>query len=243
MKMYFEFIFFLNFMLDFMILYGTKRLLKINKATYRILFGSLFGAVTTYIIFIDINTFTLFFLKIIFSIFMILISFGPLNFFQNIFYFYVISLLIGGFIYCFDWNNNYYIHIIFLIVSSVFLIIIFVKEYLTFKYYYKDKYYVTFYYKNKKYQLEGMIDTGNQLFSPIKRKSIILINLKIPIDNVIYVPYKALNTTGVIPCFRADKIVIDDRIITNCLIGIATDKIKLYGVNCILPNMLKEILC
>ena len=54
MKMYFEFIFFLNFMLDFMILYGTKRLLKINKATYRILFGSLFGAVTTYIIFIDI---------------------------------------------------------------------------------------------------------------------------------------------------------------------------------------------
>ena len=243
MKMYFEFVFLLNFMLDFMILYGTKRLLKINKANYRIMLGSLFGSITTYIVFFDIDTILLFFLKIIISVFMILISFGTLNFFQKIFYFYVISLLIGGFIYCFDWNNNYYIHIIFLMVSSLFLIILFIKEYLTFKYYYKDKYYVTFYYKNKKYQLEGMIDTGNQLFAPIKRESIILINLKIPIDNVIYVPYKALNTTGVIPCFRADKIVIDDRIITNCLIGIATDKIKLYGVNCILPNMLKEILC
>ena len=86
-----------------------------------------------------------------------------------------------------------------------------------------------------------MIDTGNQLLSPIKRESIILINLKIPIDKVIYVPYKALNTTGVIPCFRADKVVIDEKIITNCLIGIATDKINLDGVNCILPNILKEI--
>jgi len=243
MKMYFEFIFLLNFMLDFMILYGTKRLLKINKAKYRILLGSLFGSITTSIIFIDIDTMLLFFLKIIISIFMIIISFGSFNFFQKIFYFYVISLLIGGFIYCFDLNNNYYIHIIFLIVSSLFIVFIFVKEYLIFKYYYKDKYYVTFYYKNKKYQLEGMIDTGNQLLSPIKRESIILINLKIPIDKVIYVPYKALNTTGVIPCFRADKVVIDEKIITNCLIGIATDKINLDGVNCILPNILKEILC
>ena len=134
MKMYFEFIFLLNFMLDFMILYGTKRLLKINKANYRILLGGLFGSITTSIIFIDIDTMLLFFLKIIISIFMIFISFGSFNFFQKIFYFYVISLLIGGFIYCFDLNNNYYIHIIFLIVSSLFIVFIFVKEYLIFKY-------------------------------------------------------------------------------------------------------------
>ena len=60
MKMYYEFIFLLNFMLDFMILYGTKRLLKINKTNYRILLGSLFGSLTTSIIFIDINTILLF---------------------------------------------------------------------------------------------------------------------------------------------------------------------------------------
>ena len=241
--MYFEFIFILNFMLDFMILYGTKRLLKVHSSCFKIILGSLFGSISTFIVFININSFLLFVLKIFISFFMIIISLGTFNFFHKIFYFYVISFLIGGFIYCFDLNNNYFIHIIFLIFSSFFLIFVFVKEFLIFKFYFKDKYYVTIYYKNNKYQLEGMIDTGNQLFSPIKKESIILVNLKIPIDKIIYVPYRALNTTGIIPCFRADKIIIDRKIISNCLIGIATDKIELNGVNCILPNRLKEILC
>ena len=111
-----------------------------------------------------------------------------------------------------------------------------------FKLHLKDKYLVTITYKNKEYKLEGFIDTGNRLKSPISNKPIILVNLKLPLENVLYIPFKALNHDGIIPCIKPDKIEIDGIKIDNCLIGISKDKFSLNGLNCILPNKLKEIL-
>ena len=240
MKVYLEFVFMVNYLLDFMILFGTKRLLKISSSNYRLLLSSLVGTFTTLILFIDISNELLLIFKIFISSFMIIISFGFYNFFRNIFYFYIISIIVGGFIYLFDVNYNYYFYMIFVVLSGLFIINIFVKEFINFRINYKDKYNVIISYDNKKYRLEGFIDTGNRLVSPISKKSIILVNLKFNYKNIIYIPYKALNCTGILPCIKPDAVLINDKVINNCLIGISNDKFNINGFNCILPNRIKE---
>lgn len=242
MKIYLEYIFIINFLLDFMILYGTKRILKINKKNKRIILSSLIGSLSTFILLVNISNLSLFILKILLSIIMIITAFGSNNLKENILYFYLISIIIGGLIYLFDLKTNPYLNMLFILIITPVIVYILLKEYTKLKITIKDKYIVNITIKNKEYNLEGFIDTGNRLKSPISNKSVILVNLNIPLENVLYVPYKALNTTGVIPCLKPEKIEIEGKNITNCLIGISKDKFSLNGENCILPNILKEIL-
>jgi len=243
MKIYLEFIFIINYLLDYMILYGTKRILKINTSLIRIYIGSLVGSLSTILLFIKINNINLFLIKIFISIIMILISFKRKNIVKNIFYFYLISIIIGGTVYLIDLKSNYYMQLILIVIITPIIIYLFGKEIKQYKESIKNKYLVEIKYKNKTYKLEGFIDTGNRLVSPIKKESVIIVNLKINSKELIYVPYKALNTSGIIPCIKPDKIIIEDKVINNCLIGLAKDKFNLNGLNCILPNKLKEELC
>ena len=240
MKVYIELIYILNFLLDFMILYGTKRLLKINKKTTRLLLGSLIGMMTTLLINIKLTTISLLLIKILFSIIMIITSFGIKNIIKNTIYFYAISIIIGGTIYLFDLNESFYLNYLLLIILTPIIIYITTKELNNYKLNIKDKYLVAITYNKKTYNLEGFIDTGNKLKSPISKKSIIIVNLKINPINIIYVPYKALNTIGIIPCIKPDKILINNKEIKNYLVGLAKDKLELNNYNCILPNKLKE---
>ena len=240
MKIYFEFIIFINFLLDFLILYGTKRLLKKYVKIKRLILGSLFGSLTTVFLFINISKIVLFIIKIIISIIIIIIAFGKEDFKNSILYFYIISIILGGTIYLFNIKN--YIEIIILIFGSPLIIYIITKELINYKNIYSNKYNVTIYIKNKKYNLEGFIDTGNKLTSPIKKLPVILVNLKINSNKILYVPYKALNTEGIIPCIKPDKVIIEKKEFKNCLIGLAKEKFEINGLNCILPNKFKEIL-
>lgn len=240
MKMYLEFIFIINFLLDFMILYGTKRILKLNKKNYRLIFGSLIGSLTTFLLFFKINSFLLIVIKLLLSIIIILVTFGFKNLLTNTLYFYLISIILGGTIYLFDLNGNYYFNFLVLIIISPIITFLLIKEFLSYKNYYSNKYEVSIYIKKKKYALEGFIDTGNRLISPIKKEPIILVNLNLNPKNIIYVPYKALNTSGIISCIRPDKVIINNKEFNHCLIGLAKDKFTIKGVNCILPNKFKE---
>ena len=242
MKIYIELIFIINFLLDFMILYGVKHLLKRKSNNYRLVLGSLFGSLTLLILFIKVSTIELFILKIILSIFIILISFGIKNIYQNILYFYLISIIIGGFIYLFDLQNNKFYLFLLIFLTPIFLYLI-IKELIQIKINYKDKYQVTIIINNKKYNLDGFIDTGNRLIDSISNKSIILTNLNIKYKEVIYVPYKALNTEGIIPCIKPDKVIIEEQEFNNYLIGLSKDKFNIKNIDCILPNKLKEDLC
>ena len=243
MKVYIEFVYIINFLLDFMILYGTKRLLKINRCFFRVVLSSLIGMFTTLFLYINISSSGLFLIKIIFSIIMIVVAFGFNNLFKNIFYFYLLSIILGGMIYLFDFKIGFYYNCFFLVVGGSVVLLIVIRELKCFKLFINDKYNVSIVYDKKIYRLEGFIDTGNKLEAPISKKSIILVNLKIDTNKFIYVPYKALNTSGVIPCIRPDKITINDKTINNCLVGLSRDKFELNGCNCILPNKIKEELC
>jgi stage II sporulation protein GA (sporulation sigma-E factor processing peptidase) len=236
MNIYIEEVFILNFLLDFMILYGTKRILKRNNKLIRIVISSILGSFTTFLLFININNFILLIFKLLISIILIIIVFGFKNIFKNLLYFYLLSIIIGGSAYLFNISNKF-----FLILSSFIVIVILVNEFLSYKEIYPNKYLVTIYINNKSYKFEGFIDTGNRLIDPITNKSVVLVNLNIDSEKCIYVPYKALNTTGIIKCIKPDKVLINGHVF-DCLIGISKDKFNLEE-NCILPNKFKEELC
>ncbi len=174
---------------------------------------------------------------------MIIISFGFHNIGKNLFYFYLISIIIGGSIYLLDLDENYYFQMMSILILTPSIIFIFIKDINHTKQMNHNKYLVDITIKKKVYHLEGFIDTGNLLTSPFKKESVILVNLKVDTKKIIYVPYKALNTKGVIPCTKPDKVEINHKEFHNCLIGFAKDKLELNGYNCILPNIFKEELC
>ena len=243
MTMYIEFVFILNYLLDFMILYGTKRLLNRKTSIIRLVIGSLIASSTIVILFIDITEGELIIVKLLLSIIIIIITFGKNNILINIFYFYLISIIVGGVIYLFDILENPYIYYLLLIILVFITIKLFIYEFRKYHINIKNTYVVTIIIKKKKYILEGFIDTGNRLISPYSMKSIILVNLNINYNNYIYIPYKALNSEGVIQCIKPDKIIIDNKEINNCLIGLSKDKFSINNYNCILPNKLREELC
>ena len=236
MSIYYEEVFILNFLLDFMILYGTKRILKRNNKIVRLIISSIIGSFTTFLLFVNISDLLLLILKIIISIILVIIAFGYRNIIKNTIYFYLLSIIIGGSAYLLNINN-----VFFLVISSFIVIVVLIKEFLSYKEIYSNKYLVNIIINKKKYCFEGFIDTGNRLIDPISKKSVVLVNLNIDSDRFIYVPYKALNYNGVIKCIKPDKLIINNKEF-DCLIGISKDKFNLEE-NCILPNKIKEELC
>jgi stage II sporulation protein GA (sporulation sigma-E factor processing peptidase) len=240
MKIYIEFIFIINYLLDFMILFGTKRILKINSSNIRIILSSFIGMFTTIFIYISINKLLLFYIKIIISCLLILVSFGKNNFIRNISYFYLVSIIIGGVIYLFDLDKCNYTYYFILVIGSFIIIRLLIMEVNNYKENITNKYLVTIVYRRKKYNLEGFIDTGCRLKSLISNKDIILVNLDLDYNEVEFVPYKALNYQGIIPCIRVDKVIINKEEFTDCLIGLCHDKFSLNGLSCILPNTFRK---
>ena len=104
MKIYLELFLVLNFILDFILLYGTKKLLKRKTSVKRILLSSIIGSISVLLLFVELTAIKLLITKIILSIFLILISFGVKNFLKNLTYFYLLSIILGGSLYLFEIN-------------------------------------------------------------------------------------------------------------------------------------------
>ena len=235
MKVYLDLVFLLNFFFDFLLLYGTSKVLKERISIKRLILGSIVASLSIFLLFIKLNSVELFCIKVLISIFIILVTFGKNNFIKNISYFYLLSVILGGCLYLLNVsftyrnqgilfiNNGLSINFVLFLIVSPIIIFCYVREHIL-------------------YKLTGMIDTGNQLRDPYKNRSVILINNNINIfsDEVLYVPYKALNTTGVIKCYKVSKVIIDKMEFKNCLVGISKDRFSLNNVDCILPNIFKE---
>lgn len=255
MKIYLDLVFLLNFFFDFILLFATSKVLKNIIKLKRLLLGSLVASTSIFLLFIELNSLSLFFLKLIISIFIILVTYGKRNFLKNISYFYIISIILGGTLYLLNISFNYKnkgilfinnglsINLILTIIVTPIIIFSYVKEVLLYKNTYGNIYEVVISINNKKYRLKALLDTGNQLVDPYKKRSVILINnnnINIEEDNFILVPYKALNTKGLIKCFKPTSVTIGNKEFTNCLIGLSKDNFSLNDIDCILPNKFKE---
>lgn len=252
MTIYVDLVFIINLIMDFYILSGVKFLLKLETKLVRILFGSLIGSLSLFLLFFHLSIFFLNLLKIIISLLMVLITFGKYKFFNRLFYLYVVSIFLGGSIYLINdslgykvsgllfVNNGYSINLIILLIISPIIIYLYVKEFFKFKKKLNTTYNVTIKIKNKEIKLEGFLDTGNKLIDPYFNRPIILLSKKYIVlkgNKIIYVPFSSLNSNGLLKCIIPEYILIDNKKYDSVLIGISEN----LSYDCILNERLFDI--
>ena len=261
MKIYIDLILALNFFLDFLLLTSVSLILKRNTKIIRIILGALIGSISMISLFINFSSFTLFLFKVLISIIMIIITFGFISikeFFNNILYLYIVSIILGGFLYLINdtisykkiglmfFHNGLSINYLIIILASPIIIYIYIKSVRKIKNNYSKNYEVTItFLNNKKLNLTGFFDTGNNLYDPYKKRPIIIINKDLIKDykpRCILVPIITVNKNELIKCFRVKKIVINKKIIKEeCLVGISDINFKSLGVDLLLhKKIIKE---
>ena len=258
MKVYLDIIFLTNIIFDFIILLTVSLILKRNKKLYRIILGSIIGSLTLLILFIRMNNITLFIYKFLVSVLMIITTFGYKNIkytFKNIYYMYLVSIILGGFLTFINnslsnynegilfINNNVKLNIILSVILSIILLISYIKQIKKLKTNYNKYYKIDIYFTNKEdIKLNAFLDTGNKLIDPYNGWPIILVNedkIKIK-DKYIYVPYNTVSGSGLLKCIKVDNIYIENiGYRKKFLIGL-TNNINIDGVDCILNEMLLE---
>jgi len=254
MKVYIDLIMILNFFFDFFLLLSVSVLLRRNVDIRRIILGAFIGGLSMLVLFIPMNSVSLFIFKVIISIIMVLISFGYQNIkytIKNLLYLYSASFILGGFLYFLNvqfsyiqsglmfLNNGLSINVIFLIIFSPIIIYIYVRQGMWLKNNYSNYYKVEIIIKGELFKCNAFLDTGNQLVDPITKKPVILIDMKLDYP-YFYVPYKTIDKIGVLKCMKADKVRINGKEKKKVLIGILDYKIKMDGINCLLNTRIME---
>lgn len=252
MTIYVDLVFLINFIMDFYILSGVKFLLKLDTKLVRIILGSLIGSFSLFFLFFSLSTFILNLLKIIISVIMVIVTFGKYNFFNRLFYVYIVSIFLGGSIYLINdslgyevssfifINNGYSVNLIILLIISPFIIFMYVREFLKLRKRINTIYNVVVKFKNKEIKLEGFLDTGNKLVDPYLNRPIVLLNKKyisLRDKKVLYVPFESLNNNGLLKCIIPEYILIDGKMYDKVLVGISEN----LEFDCILNERLFDL--
>lgn len=262
MVIYIDLVFFLNLAYDFLLLITVDMTLKRNSKLIKIFLAALLGAISLVILFLPFNEYILFSLKILISIFMVLIAYGYKDLkytFNNLFYLYMCSVILGGFLYflnvAFSYkryglvfvNEGLSVNYVALIILAPLILGLYVYQNKRIKRLYNYIYEVKIVFKdNEEIKCQGFLDSGNKLKDPITNKYIILIEKdlinyhnKVPL----YVPFRTVNKKGLLECLPIKYIEVNKHKYNNYLIGISTNKFNIEGINCLLNNKLLEEIC
>ena len=125
MTIYLDYVFFINFLFDLILLVSLSLLLKRNVKIRRILLGSLFGGLSGFIMIIPISSFFYFCLKIIIGIILVIITFNYKDIKytkDNLFYLMILSIILGGLLYLLnlEFNTKKLNIVTLLIISMIF---------------------------------------------------------------------------------------------------------------------------
>lgn len=230
----------LNFIIDFLILKTTSKILKLNTTTQRIIISSVFGEISLLYLFVNLNNVELTLFKLLIGIIMNLLAFGYHDikeFIKNLIYFYMFSFFLGGTLYYLKIESlikyQYYILLIPIIMNILKYFAYNLKNIISLRHK------VTIYLKNGKVlYLNGYMDTGNTLKDPYSNKNVIIINKDIE-ENYFLVPFKTIDNSSLMKCFNPKKVFIDglgER--KDIVVGISNKKFK--GFSCLLNYNLME---
>lgn len=245
MRIYIDLFFLFNTIMDIIIITSVSILLKRNTTYKRILISSLLGGLSSLILFTSINRLLL---ELITIILMITIAFKYKNiryFLTNILYTYILSILLGGLIYLFNSKVtlNIYLNYLVIIVLSIEVMILYIKETKKIKNTYNNYYKVDIYFKDKeKISLIGFLDTGNNLYDPYKKRPIILVDKKYQKeDKFILVPYHTINGEGLLKCIKPEKVYIEKiGYKNNLLVAFSSSPSTINGVEVLLHKDLMK---
>lgn len=213
MKMYIDLFFIFNVIIDYIIIMSTSILLKRRTSYIRMILSSLIGGISSLVLFTSLNKIVI---EIVSIVIMVLISFGYKGIrylINNILYMYILSTLLGGIIYLFNIkvSNSMFLTYLIIIVISIEIMILYIKENKKMRSIYNNYYRVDIYFKDReKLSLIGFVDTGNNLYDPYKKRPVIIVpNKYIKEDKYILVPYHTINGNGLLKCIKPDIIFID----------------------------------
>lgn len=251
MSVYVDVVLFLNFVFDFLILLTTSIVLRRKTKMFNLLLGAFIGSLSIIILFLNINSIQLFIIKVYLSILMNLFCFYYKDFkytITNIGVFYVVSILLGGFLYLlnleFSYKNSglifYYnglsINVIFLFILSPIILYIYIRQAKIFQRKISNYYNVNLFLNDKKYSLTGYLDSGNCLV--YEGRPVIFINCFSHLaGKKILVPYSSVGFSGFVCCVEA-KIEIEKLGYYDVLLGISNN-IKISGVDVLLNNKME----
>ena len=253
MTVYIDGLLFLNFYLDFLLLLTVVVILKRNVKLFRIILGAFFGSLTILVLFFEIGSLELFFIKIYLSFIMCIVCFEYHNlksFLINVGCFYMVSILLGGFLYflniTFSYNNNglvffnngISVNALFLILVSPIVLYFYIKQMKMFKSKVVCFFKTNIYVGKKVLNLNGYLDTGNTL--SYKNRPVILTNIDNNFRNKkIYIPYIVIGGSGVLECIKVRKVeVIGIGVFENVYLGFSKD-FKLAGADVLLNGLMK----
>ena len=241
-----------DFILNYIILYGTGIILNRITKFKKIFLSSAIGNIPLIFLFLNINSITINFLNFLFSILMSIISFGYKGIIytiKNILYMYFTSIFIAGSLYLINTNiflniDSNIINFIILLTISPIITYIYIKSIINIKNINSNYYKIDIYLKDKpKITIISFLDTGNKLIDPYSKKPIILVTNKIiskPKEKIILVPYNTIDSHGILECFSPEKIYIDKvGYRKRVLIGFI-DNINIEGADCLLNQKLIE---
>lgn len=213
MEMYIDLFFIFNVIMDYIIIMSTNILLKRRTSYIRMILSSLIGGISSLVLFTSLNKIVI---EIVSIVIMVLISFGYKGIrylINNILYMYILSTLLGGIIYLFNIkvSNSMFLTYLIIIVISIEIMILYIKENKKMRSIYNNYYKVDIYFKDReKLSLIGFVDTGNNLYDPYKKRPVIIVHNKyIKEDKYILVPYHTINGNGLLKCIKPDIIFID----------------------------------
>lgn len=244
MKVYIDLIILINFVYDFLILASTSVLLKRNTPPIRILLGSLIGVISVLTLFIRLNNIILLLFKFLLSLVMIIATFGKTNKVENTFYFYIITIIIGGCQYMLT-GSAYRVNIVMMIIISPIILGIYIYAMRKYKVDLKKIYDCIIIDKDNTYNLRGYMDTGNTLIDPITKLPVIMVNKKINFksEKIFYVPYKVINNEAILKCVKVDKVFINSKEV-KVLLGLIDENVLKNNIDIILnENIRGEITC
>ena len=237
---------------NYVILFGVSILLTRITSIRKIFFSSAIGTIPLIFLFTNIPAQLNFLISFIFSIIMSIIAFSYKDILytvKNVFYMYMISIFMAGFLYLINVNifpnlENYILNVITLIILSPIITLIYVKSINKFKNNYSNYYKVDIYLNaNEVISVSAFLDTGNKLMDPYKHRPIILVNKKlinIKDKKILLVPYNTVNNNNLLKCIIPEKIYIYNiGFRKKFLIGLM-EEINIEGIDCILNSKLLE---
>lgn len=241
MKVYIDLVFLINIYFDFIIILTTSLILKRNASLKRIVLGSITGGFTIILLFFKLNNILIFLFKFVFSVLMVLVSFSYKDFkyfINNLFYLYITSFVLGGCLYLLELEFNFN-NIILILIFSLIILYFYLKQINGLKYNYNNYCKVIIEYKDKIFNLVGFIDSGNRLCDQYKNRAVSLLysdNFIYDYEDVLFVPYETVDSSGVVKCIKVDNLIIDNISYKNELIGFIDRKIKIDGIDIILNS-------
>lgn len=258
MKIYVDLLILLNSLFNYVLFSSVDFILKRNVNFFRIIIASILGNVS--ILLLEVNNGMMFGLgKVLIAIIINVICFGYKDIrylCKNVIYFYLVSMLLGGVMYCFGSEfilsddglvsvNGNMIKYLVIVFVSVLVMYFYLFKFKDLRNNYSNYYRCLIYIDdNNSIKVSGFLDTGNKLMDPYSNKNIILVNKDvlgdIRIRSPIYVPYNSLNNHGLLTCFKVKKIVIEGKESDDFLVGISDEKMYIDGIDCILNTRLME---